>query len=91
MIPRRFALSVEALSLIAIVAQAVHAHEHSHRDFYKAHADHSASAKYRGHNFTLVDRYEGRTFFECVWSIPTLLYCALLLIRPSQRLGFLVF
>ena len=71
-----FLPGVNTLSLIGIVgivgtvAQVAHAHEHS-RDFYKSrsrprprHAD--TTTKPRPRNFTLVDRYEGKTFFECV-------------------------
>jgi hypothetical protein len=65
---------LHALSLIAIIAQAAYAHananayEHSHRDLYKsrAHPHPRHEAKHRPRNFTLVDRYEGKTFFECV-------------------------
>ena len=61
------------IGIIATVAQVAHAYEHS-RDFYKSrsrprprHAD--TTTKHRPRNFTLVDRYEGKTFFECVHGV----------------------
>lgn len=70
-LPRSVASSIQALPLIVIIAQVAHAHEHSHRRLYKARTDHSATTKHRTHNFTLVDRYEGKTFFECVVVHPS--------------------
>jgi len=61
---RNLPLSVKGLSLIAAAAHTGHAYEHSNRGVYNAHANHAASIKRHAHNFTLVDRYEGKTFFD---------------------------
>ena len=77
---RNLALSAKALVLVAAIAQAAHAHahvhKHPHRDLYKAHTDHSTNPKHRPHNFTLLDRYEGKTFFECAYSMPLWPLCS---------------
>jgi hypothetical protein len=80
-LPASLALSVNVLSLIAFIAPVGHAFEHSHRGLYKSHTDHADTTKHkhRGHNFTLVDRYEGKTFFECVWPMTSILCLSTLL------------